>query len=263
MLYSAYIGGYMLNHTAKMLVWDIESSSIDILHRQYDLTVNTKRFRPDEIVRDWNIFSIAWKFIGNDRVSCVCVSSKNPTNDYEVVKQFHSILIEADILIGHNSDAFDLKKFNARAIYHGLPPIPKKQQIDTLKEARKYFKFTSNKLSYLADYLGISSKDDSPDWNKILDGDINELATMREYNKKDVIVTEQLYHKLVSWMNTHPNVSIYSPLKDIEGKVILSCPKCNSVNYKRNGYSYGKTGKKQRYQCLDCDGWFMDKKLIK
>jgi len=85
----------MLNHTAKMLVWDIESSSIDILHRQYDLTVNTKRFRPEEIVRDWNIFSIAWKLIGRDKVSCVSVSSKNPTNDLEVVKMFHSVLMGA------------------------------------------------------------------------------------------------------------------------------------------------------------------------
>lgn len=244
-----------------MLVWDIESSSIDILHRQYDLTVNTKRFRPEEIVRDWNIFSIAWKFIGSDTVNCLSVSSKNPTSDYYVVKQFHDVLMEADILIGHNSDAFDLKKYNARAIYHGLAPIPKKQQIDTLKEARKYFKFTSNKLSYLANYLGIDSKDESPDWNKILDGDIDELARMREYNKKDVIVTEQLYHKLTSWMKTHPNVSLYTPVKDIEGKKLLSCPACNSMNYKKDGFNYGKSTKTQRYKCLDCRSLFSGEKI--
>lgn len=252
-----------LNHTARMLVWDIESSSIDILHRQYDLTVNTKRFKPDEIVRDWNIFSVAWKLIGSDKVNCISVSSKNPTNDLEVVKMFHSVLMEVDILIGHNSDAFDLKKFNARAIYHGLAPIPKKTQIDTLKEARKHFKFTSNKLSYLANYLGIDSKDDSPDWNKILDGDANELSIMREYNKKDVIVTEQLYLKLASWMNTHPNISVYTPIKDVEGKKITSCPKCNSMNYQRAGFFYSKVGKKQRYCCGDCKGWFHDGKLIR
>jgi len=253
----------MLNHTAKMLVWDIESSSIDILHRQYDLTVNTKRFRPEEIVRDWNIFSIAWKFIGCDKVNCVSVSSKNPTNDLELIKIFHRVISDADILIGHNSDNFDLKKFNARAIYHGLPPIPPKQQIDTLKEARKHFKFTSNKLSYLANFLGIDSKDDSPDWNKILDGDSAELSVMREYNKKDVIVTEQLYLKLVSWMKTHPNVSIYSPIKDIEGVTIPSCPKCNSTNYKLNGFRYTKTGRKQRGLCNDCSSHFDLGKLIK
>ena len=253
----------MLNHTAKMLVWDIESSSIDILHRQYDLTVNTKRFRPEEIVRDWNIFSVAWKFIGHDKVNCVSVSSKNPTNDLEVVKMFHSVLMEADILIGHNSDAFDLKKFNARAIYHGLSPVPPKQQIDTLKEARKHFKFTSNKLSYLAHFLGIDAKDDSPDWNKIIEGDSEELSTMREYNKKDVIVTEQLYFKLQPWMKTHPNVSIYSPIKDIEGNKLISCPKCNSMDYSLTGFHYLKSGKKQRYKCCGCGGFFQDGKIIK
>ena len=244
-----------------MLVWDIETSSIDILHRQYDLTVNTKRFRPDEIVRDWNIFSIAWKFIGQDSVNCLSVSSKNPASDYYVVKQFHDILMQADIIIGHNSDAFDLKKFNARAIYHKLPPIPKKQQIDTLKEARKHFKFTSNKLAYLANYLGIASKDESPDWNKILDGDIDELSKMREYNKKDVIVTEQLYLKLVSWMKTHPNVSLYSPVKDIEGKKLLSCKACNSMNYIKYGFHYSSTTKKQRYKCQDCETVFVGERV--
>lgn len=246
----------MLNHTAKMLVWDIETSSIDILHRQYDLTVNTKRFSPDEIVRDWTMLGASWKLIGEDKVTCISVSSKNPLDDYMVVKTTYEAIAKADILIGHNSDAFDLKKFNARAIFYGMNPLPQKQQIDTLKEARKYFKFTSNKLSYLANYLGIDSKDESPKWDKILNGDKDELSIMREYNKKDVIVTEQLYLKLVSWMRTHPNVSIYSPIKDIEGNIILSCPKCNSTNYKKNGFRYGKKKATQRYECNNCRGDF-------
>lgn len=251
----------MLNHTAKMLVWDVETSSLDILHRQYDLTVNTKRFRPDEIVRDWTMLGAAWKLIGEDKVSCISVSSKNPLDDYMVVKTTYEALEQADILIGHNSKAFDLKKFNARAIFHGFNPLPQKQQIDTLTEARKYFKFTSNKLSYLANYLGIDSKDESPDWNKILDGDIEQLAYMREYNKKDVIVTEQLYFKLSSWMHTHPDVSVYSPVKDIEGKKLLSCKTCNSINYIKYGYRYNRTTKTARYQCLDCRSVFTGEKV--
>ncbi len=251
----------MLNHTANMLVWDIESTSIDILHRQYDLTVNTKRFRPDEIVRDWTMLGAAWKFIGNDEIRCISVSPKNPLNDYMVVKYTYEALEQADILIGHNSDAFDLKKFNARAIYYDMKPLPPKQQIDTLKEARKHFKFTSNKLSYLANYLGITSKDESPDWNRILDGDADELSKMREYNKKDVIVTEQLYLKLRGWMKTHPNVSLYTPIKDIEGKKLLSCKVCNSMNYSKYGFHYHKASKTQRYQCLDCKTIFSGEKI--
>jgi DNA polymerase elongation subunit (family B) len=243
----------LLNHTAKMLVWDIETSSIDILHRQYDLTVNTKRFSPDEIVRDWIMLGASWKLIGNDRVHCVSVSSKNPLDDYMVVKSTYEALEQADILIGHNSDAFDLKKFNARAIFYGMPPLPQKQQIDTLKEARKYFKFTSNKLSYLANYLGIESKDESPDWNKILDGDTQELSYMREYNKKDVIVTEQLYFKLASWMRTHPDVSVHTPIKDIEGNIIKSCSNCNSTNLAPSGSRFTKKKAVKRYRCRDCN----------
>jgi hypothetical protein len=246
-----------------MLVWDIETSSIDILHRQYDLKVNINRFNPDEVVRDWNIFSVAWSYMDEEKVHCLSVSPRNPLNDYEVIRQFHSVLMEADVLIGHNSVAFDLKKFNTRAIYYKLPPIPKKQQIDTLKIARSIGKFTSNKLSYLCKYFGINAKDESPDWDKVIDGDIEEHYKMRGYNKNDVISSKELTKVLWPYIPNMPNLSVYSPVKDIEGKILLSCKACNSMNYRKAGFQYTNTGKKQRYICNNCGIWFSDGKLIK
>ena len=38
---------------------------------------------------------------------------------------------EADILIGHNIDKFDIKKLNTRFLFHGLEPIGKKQTIES------------------------------------------------------------------------------------------------------------------------------------
>lgn len=246
-----------------MLVWDIETSSIDILHRQYDLTVNTKRFRPEEIQRDWNIFSIAWSYMDDNNVNCLSVSPKNPLNDYEVIKRFHPILMEADVLIGHNSVAFDLKKFNTRAIYYKLPPIPKKHQIDTLKVARSVGKFTSNKLSYLCKYFGINAKDESPDWNKVIEGDVEEHYKMRGYNKNDVISSKELTKVLWPYIPNMPNLSVYSPIKDIEGKTVISCRACNSTNHKKFGFMYTNSGKKQRYVCHDCNSYFIVGGLIK
>lgn len=261
--YYSNAGERMLNHTAKMLFYDVECSDITLQHNQYDLTVKFKRYGPDSIVRDWTMFSGAWKLLGCDKVECVSISPRNPFNDYEVIRRLHKALSDADILIGHNSDAFDLKKFNARAIIYDLPPIGKKQQIDTLKIARKYFKFTSNKLSYLANILKISAKDDSPDWEKVKEGNVDEIRAMREYNKQDVIVTEQLYLKLRSYHDTHPNIPVYSPMKDISGNKLSSCPKCNSLSYKLAGFRYSNAGKYQRCVCHDCGGWFTIGKLIR
>lgn len=101
-----------------ILIYDIETSSIDLLHRQYDLAVKFKRFRPEEIIRDWTILSAAWKYLGQDKVHCVSVSPQNPLNDAAVVHYLHAALQSANILVGHNSDAFDFKKFKSSGRFH-------------------------------------------------------------------------------------------------------------------------------------------------
>lgn len=239
----------------KTLIWDVETSSIDILHRCYDLRVKISRFDQKDIVRDWTMLGASWKLL-NGPISCISVSPKDPLNDYEVIRKLHEVLSDADILIGHNSDAFDIKKFNTRALYYDLTPIPPKRSIDTLKVAKKYFKLTSNKLAYLATYLKVDAKDESPNWNKILLGDSEELAAMREYNKKDVIVTERVYLKLRAWIDNHPNMNLANPLKDIEGNDVECCPVCQSTDFKRDGFRYTKTSKKQRFFCKSHQGYF-------
>ena len=64
---------------------------------------------------------------------------------------------EADVVIAHNGDKFDMRKANAR-FGHYEPPMPV-QQVDTLKVARKYFKFESNKLGDLGEHLGLGNKE--------------------------------------------------------------------------------------------------------
>jgi hypothetical protein len=239
-----------------MLYYDIESTDEEFVRRQYGAKIYDTRFKWKELVRPFSLISAAWKISGDDNVHCISVSSKNPFNDEGVVRKLHSVLSEADILIGHNSDKFDHKKFNARAIFYNLPPIQPKQTIDTLKVARKHFGFTFNSLGYLASHLGIELKDESPDWRKVMDGCPIELAKTREYNKQDCITGDGLYLRLRAWIDNHPNVSLYSPIKDIEGKTIKSCPKCNSMNYHKDGFRYTKTKAIPRLRCNDCDGAF-------
>lgn len=242
----------------KVLVWDIETTNMELSVPTYSLKNYTKYFDPKLIKRDWSIISVAWKEFGDSRTYCISVSPNDVFNDYEVVKKMHQVLSEADVLIGHNSDKFDLKKFNARAIYHGFPPLPPVTQIDTLKIAKKYFAFTSNKLSYLADFLGIECKDESPDWQKVMAGDREELRKTRDYNRKDVIVTEQVYYKLAGWHNTHPHIA--PDVRDIEGNLLESCPKCGSADVKKDGFKYLKATIVQRMRCKMCGGYFDGKR---
>ena len=75
----------MLYHNAKILTYDVECTDLTVLHSQYDLTVNIKRFDPDQIVRDWSLISAAWKFLDEKQVHCVSVKADNVFNDYGVI----------------------------------------------------------------------------------------------------------------------------------------------------------------------------------
>jgi DNA polymerase elongation subunit (family B)/Zn ribbon nucleic-acid-binding protein len=236
----------------KVLYWDIETSSIDIKYRTYDLKVTTTRFAPETIERDWTILSVAWA-INDERVKCISVSPQNPLNDFEVVKTFHAVLNDCDCFVGHNVDAFDIKKFNTRAIAYGLHPIGKKTTIDTLKIARRHFKFTSNKLRYIAKFFSITEKDGSPDWDACLLGDADALAYMREYNRTDVEVTRQLYYKLRAYHENHPDFNAIRPVRDICDNIVYNvCKVCGSADTVKNGSWFGLKGRVKKRMCKSC-----------
>lgn len=242
----------------KILTWDIECTDLEITKRQYGLKNYIKYDSPNNITRDWTLLGAAVKWYGK-KPQCISVNSKDPLNDYEVTHWLHGYLSKADMIIGHNSRAFDYKKFNTRAITYGLTPVffAPRFNYDTLTMARKYFSFTSNKLSYLADKLEVENKQDSPDWEACINGCPKALSYMRKYNKADVIVTEQVYDKLKSYDEHHPDLSGIRDLRDTNGDPVLSCKACGSLDIIKNGVDIGagKTTlgkKKQKYFCKTC-----------
>lgn len=238
----------------KVLFWDIETTDIELAIRTYGLKNHIRYFNHKDIQRDWTMLGAAWKFQGDKNPSVVSVKSDDVFNDEGVVRVLYEVLKEADALVGHNSDAFDLKKFNTRAIIYGLPPLHIKtsQTVDTLKLARRYFKFTSNTLSYIADYLGVDAKDQSPDWRLVMEGCDNELRYMREYNKQDVLVTEKVYDILRGYDQRHPNLNVIADVRDVSGEKVEVCRTCLSPDLISDGYSYTQTGKKKRHKCKNC-----------
>lgn len=157
---------------------------------------------------------------------------------------------EADILIAHNGDQFDIRKANARFAYYNLPPPSPYKTVDTLKVARKYFNFTSNKLDDLGNYLGYGRKLAHTGfhlWQGCMTGDPKAWKHMIQYNKRDMILLEQIYNHFLPWITNHPNTAI---LADHNG-----CPNCSSTNLQSRGTGITRSGKHQRYQCKDCGAW--------
>lgn len=206
------------------------------------------------ILEDWNIYCIAWKFLDNPKVFSACVDVKNVKDDYKVCKEFRAVLEDARLLIGHNLDKFDLKKFNARLIKHKLPPIDHKiLTLDTYKMAKKHFAFTSNRLDYLADYLGIGRKLAHPGspWLKLLtDPDQQTLDHMVKYCKYDVApLLEGVYMRMKPYID-HPN------LTDRKAGDDYICTHCGSNDVAKHGMRLSRAGTRtQRYVCLKCHGY--------
>ena len=50
-------------------------------------------------------------------------NNKDKMNDFEICKELWKLLDEADVVIGHNGDAFDIKKTNAIDINNVTPIV--------------------------------------------------------------------------------------------------------------------------------------------
>lgn len=99
-------------------------------------------------------------------------------DDSKILQGLWTLLDEADIVVGHNSRKFDIKKIITRFILAGAKP-PHMEQVDTLEIAKQSFSFTSKKLDYLAKLFSrpMKHKTEFSLWTKCLDGDIAALKS--------------------------------------------------------------------------------------
>jgi len=114
---------------------------------------------------------------------------------------------DADIVIGHNSDKFDIRKLNTRFLLHDYGVPRKYRQLDTLKISRKYFSFESNKLDFINARIGNLPKHEMElsDWiNICLNGDQRTLDKMARYNIGDVREGKKAYLKMKDWVVPFP-----------------------------------------------------------
>ena len=163
---------------AKILYYDIETApNLSYVWGHFEQNVI-------EHEREWYLLCVSYRWEHESKTQvCALVDfpdtyAKDPENDLHVAKKLWDLLDEADIVIAHNGDRFDMRKANARFVYHNLGPVSPVKQIDTLKTARRYFMFNSNKLDNLGKHLGVGAKVDTggfTTWAGCMRGDMNSL----------------------------------------------------------------------------------------
>lgn len=239
------------NDKARILLYDIETAP-NLVHTWGIYEQNAL-----EVVRPWYILCFAYKWLDESTTHVISLPDfkmhykKNPESDYLIVKELHKLFSEADVIIAHNGNNFDQKKVNARFLVHGFDPPTHYRQIDTLKEARKHFKFDSNRLNDLGVTLELGEKVHTGGynlWKDCMAGDESAWKQMKKYNKQDVVLLEKVYKALRPWMDNHPNVSVLRGESN-------GCPKCGSFDLMKRGIRHNKTTSYQEYQCRICRGY--------
>jgi hypothetical protein len=207
-----------------------------------------------EFISHWYLLSVAYKWFGEKIIHVKALPDfkgyKPFGDDRELVKFVWELLDDADIVISHNGDEFDLKKLNTRFIQWNLPPPSPYKSIDTLKVVKSVFSFNSNKLDELGRDLGLGRKiehEGFPLWLKCERGDMNAWNKIKKYNKRDVELLEKLYIKIRPYIKNHPNLDVFSSRP--------VCPKCGSDSLIGRGYYYTNTMAYKRYRCNNCGGW--------
>jgi len=235
----------------KVLVLDIETAPV--LANVWQMWQEVRDTQA--VLSDWYIMTWAAKWLGQkDTMSMSMFNTKGykpgSENDKALLAGMHSLMNEADYIIAHNGDRFDIKKINTRFLEHGFTPPTPYKSIDTLKIAKRYFSFTSNKLDYLAQKLLGDKKlkhDGLVLWQNCISGDPVAWKTMLEYNEKDITLLERVYYKLRAWDHLHPNFAVHS------NKEVLSCTACGSENVEPTGDTVKTTtGAYLGFVCKDC-----------
>ena len=251
-----------VSYHPKVLLIDIETSP--------EVSMHWRRFK-ENITEDQNlqytkVLGFCYKWLGEADVYSVYpeappVFMEDSSDEYGIIEQAHALFTEADIIVGHNVDRFDVPVLNARMIYHGFNKPRPFKTIDTLKIAKTEFRFPQNRLDVICNYLGLGRKVEHEGfqlWRKCMMGDPDAWAKMEEYNIGDVVLLEELYLKLRSWTPRVPNMSLTYP------NSIARCPTCGSHDIEvSEGFAFTQVSVFDLYHCNDCGGWARGRKNVK
>ena len=207
-----------------------------------------KNIDSSNIIKERAIICICYKWEEEREVYSLQWDSKQ--NDRAMLLKFIEVANVATELVGHNGDKFDLAWIRTRCLFHSISMFPTYQTIDTLKIARNKFRFNSNKLNYIADYLGFGQKIKTTFglWKDILlNKDKKAMDDMIKYCKKDVILLEKVF----SALNKHTESKTHYGV--IFGADRGSCPECGSDDLVRYNTRVMASGiRRIQYKCKTC-----------
>lgn len=216
-----------------------------------------QRIGLNQLVESGSVICWAAKFVGEKKVH---FSSIRDGHDV-MMARIYELVNEADAVVHFNGKRFDMPHLRTEWCRLDLSPPSPYHEIDLYQVAKQQFRFTSNKLEYIAQELLGEGKVQNGGfqlWVDCLANDDKAWKLMRKYNEADVTLTERLYERLKPWIKNMPNPALYGTAEEGEH----TCPACGSAEVKKEGFAYTSTRKYQRYTCYDCGKWSRDTRSV-
>ena len=225
----------------KIITYDIETSRIkaDVWNtgKQY---INHSQTRSET-----TIISISWKYIGQDNVYDLRWDENHC--DKKMLIEFLKHYNKSAMVIGQNNNSFDNKLINTRAAKHRLFVDRYVKSFDIYRMAKRYFRLPSYSMAYMAKYFGLTLKQSHEGihmWDMIEYGNKQEqaeyLQKMVDYNKGDIVTTEELYMTLKPYFGSVTNNAVK------QGLPKWACPVSGSVDVRLLKTIFTEQGTVQR-----------------
>lgn len=199
-------------------------------------------------------FVAKWKDTETERFKPEFWPSKNKSTHKKMIKRLHALLNDADVVVHFYGKKFDIPHANREFVELGLTPPSPYHQVDLKQEVSRNFKLPSNKLQYVATWLGFEGKVQHSGhslWTRCIAGDPEAWTTMEEYNIQDVLLLEDVFNRLAPWIKGIPNAALFVD----DDNTLGVCPSCTANNLRKEGTTAVGQSTYQRYQCRDCGKW--------
>lgn len=244
------LAGLLAEHEAasrqRILFFDIETAPM----LAYIWQAKTEYVGTHQIQHETFMLSWAAKWEDTKKVYGQVLTPEQAVaqDDEGLVEDLADLIRQADVVVGHNLNRFDIPMLNNRLFLLGLEPLGPVRTVDTLTLARKSFRLASNKLDWLAEQLGLGNKIGTSFslWDRCYRGDPAALKAMLKYNRKDVTLLQDVYERMLPYVKGLPR------LVDATARDAAACPSCGSDDLTPDGVYRTNASTFPRYRCEAC-----------
>lgn len=192
----------------------------------------------------------------------VLFQSEKNVGHTAMLQELRDLLDQADVVVGYNSDGFDIPWTTQQFKLAGIDLPSPYAQVDLFKLNKKHLRMLSGKLDWMALQLLNDRKVSHSGfqmWIDVMDPESPRYESawkeMEKYAKKDTLLLEPLFEEMRPFIR-NLNWGLF------DSGMGAVCTHCGSANLQARGVRYTTAGVFQRYQCNDCAGWSSDPKRM-